>query len=1163
MTRRALCRTVALGIVAASLVAADASFAADATIMLPLGRTVYQTNEAIPLAVVRNSPQPLPAGMLQLTATGADSSQTTVALSVAAVPVVGVDARSTEHLYLNGRLLRPGHYLIEAAVDGALATTEIDVYSHVRKTSFKLINWGRTRGDIQQAMGEDSLGYNLFYGHYAGNDAFIQAGVDYMQNCTMSGGHQMDLRMECDWSDPYVTRGGTARVVRQALADRTMPNVTGVHFYDEPGLTWHTHPVTGQTTPHMIPSQVRSYVGAFGEQPLDYSQVDPNNPDHVRRWRQWARWKLGFMDAAWKEAQFGVSYVRPDFLSVTQSQYGFSAFSDGYYFNVARSLPVVSGHGGYDDWGPGYFNPSYTLEVARARDFAKPCWYLPTWYGNTPPDRYRMEQYLSFHTNIQGMMSPPDLDPGSGRSAAIAGIVESNRLMGKLGTIFTTMPVLRPPVAMLYSPSNLIDAQTKDMGVNYAHGHRHGRTLAYVYLAGKLIQHQFLTVVDEDIVDGTLAANHKAIVLGSIDYLDPEIVSALEDFAARGNPVLMTNDCGVKIKGGINLGVTPSLPNADLIRELQKDIEANRDKIGALSGVGGQLRGAEPLAKAIKDQLAKAGIEPVFQCDHSGIVATRQAAGDVEYIFAVNAAYDYERDVRNGIMPVEATITLAAGNRRIYDAVRGGNVGEFRRAGANARGTFRFGPGQMRVFVLTAQPIGSVKAAKPKVIRDYTITDAPLQLQIGATVLDSNGGLLSGSIPLYIKVIDPLGAVRHDIYRATRQGTLQTALPLSINDPAGTWRVVVRELLNNTEDITTFTLGSVSVCGAVAGSGRRAACFEGDTDHIFRFARVNQDVTVVIGTADYHGAVAERIGQSLIPWGIRCKVVAAAEVNKPKQIPQGAAQTWTGLAFGRVNAEAPATGHVGFAIDGPVILIGTPEDNPLIKYVADQRFLPYKPVIDVFPGRGRGMVAWQRDAVGHGQESITLIAYDRQGMSEAVGTMYEAVAGLEPLTRWELPKKSSVTVATKAPGLLPEAKVLWQVVLPDKAVAMKAEGAQVSVLTKDGTLASISGGKLGVQRIIKHTEIDDAANEFPRADTAAMDAAKRHARPDRLLKVAANGGNGMTAIGFWGGLLRVAQGEALSFEQQLDQDIVGLAWVGNTLAVGLADGRVIGLAASK
>ena len=121
-----------------------------------------------------------------------------------------------------------------------------------------------------------------------------------------------------------------------------------------------------------------------------------SSPASVARWTEWGRWKLGFMDAAWKVSQHAVSSVDPNLLSVTQSVYGYSAYGDGYYFNVARSLPILSGHGGYDDYGGGYYNPLYTFEMGRMRELRKPNWYLPTWYGNIPSDRYRLEQYESF-----------------------------------------------------------------------------------------------------------------------------------------------------------------------------------------------------------------------------------------------------------------------------------------------------------------------------------------------------------------------------------------------------------------------------------------------------------------------------------------------------------------------------------------------------------------------------------------------------------------------------------------------------------------------------------------------------------------------------------------------------------------------------------------------
>ncbi|HUT01508.1 MAG TPA: hypothetical protein VM031_03575, partial [Phycisphaerae bacterium] len=502
------------------LFSSSASAAGKVELKFPLGRTAFQTNELIHLAVVRSGAEALSAGDLKLTVTGDDGSKLAFTLAVPAVPVVGKDARATEHVYLNGRLLRPGQYDVEVAADGATAKAKIGVYSHIRRSAFKLMPWGRSKGAQQLVEGEDSLGFNLIYGAYTvdkeGN--FIRAGADYMRCCTMSGAHQMDLRMECDWSDPYVTRGGAVRVVREALMDRRASNTIGVHYYDEPGLTHLKHPVTGERTPHGIPSQHRSYESAFGRKPLAYHKVDPKNPEHVARWRHFAYWKLGFMDASWKLAQFGVSYVRPDYISATQSQYGWTAFTDGYYFNVARCLPIVSGHGGYHDYGLMLFNPSYTLEFARARDFAKPCWYLPCWYGNTTSEQFRLEQYLSFQTGIQGLQTPPDIDPFEpAKKPAAEGVVESNKLAARLGTIFHTMPVTRPPVAMLYSLSHIVHAQTLDRTLNYAHADDHVRALGFTYLAGKMIQQQFLAVVDEDVVDGTLAANHKAVILASID----------------------------------------------------------------------------------------------------------------------------------------------------------------------------------------------------------------------------------------------------------------------------------------------------------------------------------------------------------------------------------------------------------------------------------------------------------------------------------------------------------------------------------------------------------------------------------------------------------------------------------------------------------------------
>src|SRR5437868_14008718 len=79
-------------------------------IQLPLGRVAYQTNESIELAIVRSGAA-LRAGTLALNITSDDGSKLGFTF-----PVAKGDGRATEHLRLNGRLLRPAKYAIEASI---------------------------------------------------------------------------------------------------------------------------------------------------------------------------------------------------------------------------------------------------------------------------------------------------------------------------------------------------------------------------------------------------------------------------------------------------------------------------------------------------------------------------------------------------------------------------------------------------------------------------------------------------------------------------------------------------------------------------------------------------------------------------------------------------------------------------------------------------------------------------------------------------------------------------------------------------------------------------------------------------------------------------------------------------------------------------------------
>jgi hypothetical protein len=433
--------------------------------------------------------------------------------------------------------------------------------------------------------------------------------------------------------------------------------------------------------------------------------------------------------------------------------------------------------------------------------------------------------------------------------------------------------------------------------------------------------------------------------------------------------------------------------------------------------------------------------------------------------------------------------------------------------------------------------------------------------------------------------------------------------------------VVVRELLSNGEDTAVFTYAPPVRARSIAGATPRAVYAVDDREKAFRFARLFRDVTIVKGKSPYHDAAAERLTKILQPWDVACKVVNATDV-KPREVSDAeGAYTWCGLEPGRVRPKLPpdlaelhkqgaeafikkfdANGDgvltreecppflakyferfdvnndkkldkneiaqmtqpnnpsvVGFDLRGAVILLGTPQDNTLIDYLQKMRFLPYATNAD-FPGRGRGMIAWQRDGIGRGQESIALLGYDEAGLGEAVGSFYEAVAGLEPLTKWNLPQTDTLSAAKTTPGVYPAAAVVWSATLPDRVIGLKAAEANLIALSHDGSLATVNlQGKVASTKALAGAELEQTSKELAPAAPAA-DVAKAQARPDRMVKlVAAHGGQ--TAVAYWGGTLRIVDDKGvIRTEQQLPQDVTALAWIDGKVVAGLADGRVLALA---
>jgi len=996
-----------------ALLPAAMACAVELKLHFPQNRTVFQTNEQIDVSVIRTDEGALPAGNVTLVLKGENTTMTFV---------FGLKAGSgsaTDHLHLNGWLIKPGTYTLTASMGNASDKQDIEVFSHIRKSTYKTIHWGGPNTDAgMTGEGEAGLGFNLMMGGVTPQS--IREGMDIMGTCTMGGMHQHDGNLECDWSDPYVTIGAIQRGMDVTMAFRTMPNFIGSHLHDEPGLTWNDHPFLKDKdgkpagSPHDIASQRRAYQSAFDKEQTWVQNADTKTPAGLADWTQISDFKLGYMSAFWKASRDAVERIKPGALAVTQSQYGWTALYDGYYFNVVASMSIVSGHGGYNDFWLRNFNPSFFLEFALPRQLDKPTWYLPSWYGSITNDQCRLEQYMSFITGIQGIAIPPEV---TGKSPAAQAVEETNKVAARLGTIFTTPAYTRQPLAVLYSKSD-----------SYFHKEvKQHVYLPLVYMATKLIQQPINVVVEEDILDGSVAESHKAILVVGVQYLDPAVVAALADFAKTGL-VLVGDEVKVNIPGATKLGYSvpdfgdiqytkyqaalKNLPEGEAGQKARAALDAD------LLGFGAWVDGAKPLADVLKTRLTAAKIAPAFGSDNPLIAPGRQVRGEIEYILAVNYAYAMDKEKGGVGIPVKttATITMTDDGRTTYDAMKSGEV-KLNKGAVKVD----FAPGDMKVFARTARPIGGVLVFAPVFNTDLTREGAaPISMTLAAALMDDKGKAISGTAPLQIVVKDPAGKVRYDLFRATEAGVCSVELPLAANDAAGKWTVEVTDLLAGKKGTVNFDYKPLTRSRNLAGATHRAVFFGDDKANIYRFFRDHRNVTIAIGDSAYNKAAAERLVTILKPYNVTCDIVLAKDIPA-RELSELEARTWCGtnVAGQRKNAEGVYVGvqpgrvnspqSVGWDLKNPTIVLGTPEDNVMIKHLAqdNRNMLPYR-VSATFPGKGNGMVAWNIHALGHDVHAVACVAYDAEGMSQAVGTLFEIMAGIDPLFPLALPSSATI-----------------------------------------------------------------------------------------------------------------------------------------------------------
>ena len=182
---------------------------------------------------------------------------------------------------------------------------------------------------------------------------------------------------------------------------------------------------------------------------------------------------------------------------------------------------------------------------------------MPTFDGGLTANAAKNEQYQTFMHSAGNML--PLWEQSPSRMDCASGLVESNKLLARLGTILEHLPATRSQVAVLYSLSHVLHYQSlglmgSNIGGDGYNGGGHREKTSTVINAGQVAHYDIQPVVEEEVLDGTLSANYRAVILTGITYLDPTVIAALEEYAQHGGVVLASEDCTVKVTGARPLG---------------------------------------------------------------------------------------------------------------------------------------------------------------------------------------------------------------------------------------------------------------------------------------------------------------------------------------------------------------------------------------------------------------------------------------------------------------------------------------------------------------------------------------------------------------------------------------------------------------------------------
>ncbi|MBI4023547.1 MAG: hypothetical protein HY360_01110 [Verrucomicrobia bacterium] len=758
------------------------------------------------------------------------------------VPVDAASGQSQSRLVtLQPGALKAGVYQAAVKLDSETKPVEFAVHPDEHSNAYWTAQWvhhGATR-ETTLAKG----GWMYLNGDYvslhprkpAPNDiaeGYVAAGMKPYALMICGGGHQLDLQLENDWGDPWVQRAVIWKMQLGALSNRLYP-ISGLHVFDEPGLTWW--PIKDSAgkpvgmNPYSIPHQLEEFKKVNGKE-MPSGKFEDTLPTYAGRMDDWLAFmdmRMKYLEQAWYGSVWGTRSVAPQLGTVNQvsSSYAPHDATDGVDSRQNRPYEILSGHGQYSDLPFGTLQPLRGAEGNRGFSWDKPHYYLPMWYTHTWAT-IRAAVWISWVSKLEGMLYTPEQDFGLNNgpcgyfgSDTIFEIAEINRRLAMVGGVMNQLPQTLAPVAVMQSHTQVAwdiatlnhPQLTKSGSPPYASTHRDAVNACFFRLLDAGMIPNTVDEVETIEKGAEFLKQWKVIFCPALTIATPKFRKALEDYVAAGGKLIQFKGDKLMISGSIVADHTVPDP----MEYYEKNIKANQDAAAKAKTAGdaaGETAANAVAYKASTDlayrqwnnagapnfaaELAEwLGPQPYAGSNREILLAVH-SAGDAHYLLVANNAQSKEnpRMIKHELIPAETTVQIPAGGV-IYDLFNGGKVNV-----ADGGVRLKLAAGDGACLLHLPEPPAKMKLSAE--VRDGDKLE--VQLTWGKT----------GYLPFRLRIFDPAGNKAGDYYRATTPGkgepSFRHVYALGKNSAPGRWRVVVDEWLTGARVERTFSVKSVA-----------------------------------------------------------------------------------------------------------------------------------------------------------------------------------------------------------------------------------------------------------------------------------------------------------------------------------------------------------------